>query len=186
MKDSLSIDSNYENSLFYDLVRARSYVLLLENIVKNNKKDIFSQISFSALIDSLISTVCRMYDYGSKVGNIQKEVRRINDIFKKENNNDDCDEKLVLDNIIGLDKEHKTENFKKLLTFRDKCVAHKDSNWNEIYDELRKSRILELVEPFLDFAEKIYDKNPAREKGRKEVIESIILDFKKEEVKNGK
>lgn len=187
MEDSLFMNSNYENSLYYDLVRARSYVLLLENIVKNNKRNISSQISFCALIDDLVLTICRMYDYNAKGRNIQIEVDRIDYIFKKVNGeNNKSDEKQELENLIGSSKKDKSKEFNDLFKFRDKCIAHKDSNWTEIYDELRKSKILELIGPFLDFAEKIYDRGSNREKERKQRIESIKLKLEEEEVKNGK
>ena len=80
--EEIDEESQFLDSLYYDVVRARSYSLLLENIAKHNRHDITSDISFYALIESLITTVFRMYDYNSKIGCIQKQVDRIESIFK--------------------------------------------------------------------------------------------------------
>ena len=157
---------NFKSSLYDDVVKARSYYLLLEHIVKNNKHDIICEISFHSLIDSLITTICRMYDKNSKIGNLYKELKRENENFKCINHaNYDCELFVELKKLVN------SEDYEKLKKWRDKCIAHKDNNLKENILELKESKLLNLVDPYIVFAEKIYDNNSIGERG--EVIDKI-------------
>lgn len=137
------ISKDFLLSFYFDVARARAYILALQNIVETNNKTALAQISFSALIEALIVTVCRLYDKNSNIGNIYK-------LFSK-----DIDNK-----IIDLKEEYDKLNLNidKLREFRDKFVAHKDKGYEERYKRLKTCRILEIVEPCVSFAEKVYDK----------------------------
>ena len=39
----------------------------------------------------------------------------------------------------------------------EKCIAHKDKDFEDQLIALRKSKLLDLVEPYISFAENIYD-----------------------------
>lgn len=157
--EEIDEESQFLDSLYYDVVRARSYSLLLENIAKHNKHDITSDISFYALIESLITTVFRMYDYNSKIGCIQKQVDRIESIFKGFDKDNYHETKVIkkLHSLVGENEKRLNDDFSRIKEWRNKCIAHKDKDYENKLIALRKSKILNLVEPYISFAENIYD-----------------------------
>lgn len=147
-----------------------------------------SIIAVHSFLDDLITTLCKMYDFESKEWNILDEVEIINNKFKENNKdiNTVCNEKLELEKLIGKDKYHKSEEYIKLFDIKYHISVHKNSNSNEIFDKLLKDNILEFLEPFIVYAEKLNDCSEYHKRIRKEVMDNFIKRLEEEEVKNGK
>lgn len=142
----MKTNSEFMASFYFDVVHARAYVLALNKIVKENNTKCLTQISFSALIEALIVTVCRMYDKNSKVGSIVK-------VMEADAKNDFKIDSDLRKKYEGLPKINDA-----IKIYRDTIIAHKDKGFLQNYEELKKCHLLDKVEPFIEFAEELYDK----------------------------
>lgn len=138
------ISKDFLTSFYSDVVSARAYILALKNIVETNNKTTLAQISFSALVEALIMTISRLYDNKSNIGCINKLIS---------NNSKDF---LKIDSLL-IEKYNRLPNIKEIKTYRDKLIAHKDNNYLSYYEDLKECHILDKIEPFISFAEELFD-----------------------------